>query len=152
MSYFNLTFDTAINKPNTDIGISVIVYKQEPNEFQVPYYPVLTGKKGVDEQFSMQIEDTDPAEYTIKILMKGKTDDDTVGEGEELSSAEVQLSNFKFDNFNITEVIEKTGSYKHDFNGHSIEVTERFSTTMGCNGVQVFTFTTPVYKWILENS
>jgi len=152
MSHFNLTFKTEITKPDTDIKITVLIYRQEPNEYMVPIGPPVIGQTGIGEDFKIQIEDIETAEYTVKLIMEGKTDADTeIVNDEIISSAELCLSEFKFDDFDLTEVIERIGTYNHNFNGNGDEVTESFSSTMGCNGEQEFKFSTPLYLWLLKN-
>jgi hypothetical protein len=41
--------------------------------------------------------------------------------------------------------------YTHNFNGTRPEITDTFFGIAGCNGTISFSFSTPIYLWLLEN-
>jgi hypothetical protein len=100
------------------------------------------------------IPNVEDANYKLELVLSGKTDKHTLLDDRNnvLSSTELLLTNFNFDEINIDSIVLTNSlPYTHNFNGASETVTEKFYDTAGCNGTITLEFTTPFYLWLLEN-
>jgi len=68
-----------------------------------------------------------------------------------LQDACLQISNFAIDDICIDHPLQKNSRYQHNFNGHGDTTVTGFFGVMGCNGTVTFTFTTPIFYWLLDN-
>ena len=94
-------------------------------------------------KIAYNFDDSITKAHTINIVMSGKTDPATL----------IELRDLKFDIFELHELLlEDVATYKHNFNGNGEEVSEVYTSLLGCDGIIEFTFTTPVYNWILNNT
>lgn len=143
MPTIKLSFDTSITNLGTDIELFTKIDKDGTSlEINCPV-------NGTHEF----ILDDDGSSYEVEIQMRGKSDADTVMVGDTvIESAEIEFDNFKFDDFCFDDIVPMIATYKHNFNGYGEEHTGPFEMVMGCNGEVTFTFTTPLYKWLLENA
>ena len=99
------------------------------------------------------VEDND--DHILNFYLSGKKDHHTVldSDGTVVESAQVILSNIKFDEINLTEMLLSNDglmTYTHDRNGGTAEITQVFDPIMGFNGVATLKFKTPIYLWLLE--
>ena len=92
-------------------------------------------------------------EHTLKLVLKNKQSEYTkVSEsGEILHDACLTISQLKFDNIPLQNLVNELSVYNHDFNGTQAPTTAKFFGTMGCNGTVELKFSTPIYLWLLEN-
>ena len=92
-------------------------------------------------------------EHTLRLVLKNKLPEHTTisESGEILHDACLTISQLKFDNIPLNNLINELSVYNHDFNRTQAPTTEKFFGTMGCNGTVELKFTTPIYLWMLEN-
>jgi hypothetical protein len=85
--------------------------------------------------------------------MLGKTTDHTrVDEaGNIVKDATLQISNVVIDDLDVNQLFLDKCVYTHNFNGTRPEITDTFFGIAGCNGTISFSFSTPIYLWLLEN-
>ena len=97
--------------------------------------------------------DSVETEHTLKLILKNKqTEHTTISEsGEILHDSCLTISQIKFDNIDLGQIVSDLAVYKHDFNGSQPAGEYQFFGTMGCNGSVNLKFTTPFYLWLLEN-
>ena len=101
---------------------------------------------------TIEFDDTD-AQHRMVFEMSGKTLDHTrVDENNNITADTLlNITDMRFDDINLDQVIYEKAQYQHDFNGHGPKTTEKFFGHMGCNGCVTLEFSTPIYLWILEN-
>lgn len=58
----------------------------------------------------------------------------------------IKIASIKFEHMNITKIFNNTSVFNYS-NGESLG-----DTIFSCNGKSTFTFTTPIYKWLLEQN
>ena len=102
--------------------------------------------------FSHVIEE-DNAEHELRIVMKHKTPDHTEldNAGNIIRDAMLSISDIKFDEIALGQVLLNKAVYTHDFNGSQPPVDDKFFGDLGCNGTVSLKFTAPTYLWLLEN-
>lgn len=144
MSDENFSFKVVPTDPLVPLTLSVWINDQcclEPTEVRQ------------ELNFSKSIEDEDECEYTVRIVMLGKTSEHTKidEQGNIVKDALLEFKNFELMGIDINTLLFKQGKYRHNHNGHSDEVVQDFAMSMGCNGTVEFKFTTPIYMWLLEH-
>ena len=102
--------------------------------------------------FSHVLEE-DNAEHELRIMMKHKTPDHTELDdaGNIIRDAMLSISDIKFDEIALGQVLLNKAVYTHDFNGSQPPVDDKFFGDLGCNGTVSLKFTAPTYLWLLEN-
>ena len=102
--------------------------------------------------FSYVLEE-DNAEHELRIVMKHKTPDHTELDdaGNIIRDAMLSISDIKFDEIALGQVLLNKAVYTHDFNGSQPPVDDKFFGDLGCNGTVSLKFTAPTYLWLLEN-
>ena len=102
--------------------------------------------------FSHVLEE-DNAEHELRVVMKHKTPDHTELDdaGNIIRDAMLSISDIKFDEIALGQVLLNKAVYTHDFNGSQPPVDDKFFGEMGCNGTVSLKFSTPAYLWLLEN-
>ena len=102
--------------------------------------------------FSHVLEE-DNAEHELRIVMKHKTSDHTEldSAGNIIRDAMLSISDIKFDEIALGQVLLNKAVYTHDFNGSQPPVDDKFFGDLGCNGTVSLKFTAPTYLWLLEN-
>ena len=102
--------------------------------------------------FSHVLEE-DNAEHELRIVMKHKTPDHTEldDSGNIIRDAMLSISDIKFDEIALGQVLLNKAVYTHDFNGSQPPVDDKFFGDLGCNGTVSLKFTAPTYLWLLEN-
>ena len=95
----------------------------------------------------------DNAEHELRIVMKHKTPDHTELDdaGNMIRDAMLSISDIKFDEIALGQVLLNKAVYTHDFNGSQPPVDDKFFGDLGCNGTVSLKFTAPTYLWLLEN-
>ena len=95
----------------------------------------------------------DNAEHELRIVMKHKTPDHTEldNAGNIIRDAMLSISDIKFDEIALGQVLLNKAVYTHDFNGSQPPVDDKFFGDLGCNGTVSLKFTAPTYLWLLEN-
>ena len=68
-----------------------------------------------------------------------------------IKDARLSVSEVKFDQISLEQILIDKSEYRHDFNGTTQAQISRFYGEMGCNGQVVLKFTAPVYLWLLES-
>ena len=103
--------------------------------------------------FSTDIVDDNDQQYTLKIVMTGKTDAFTKidDQGNIVTVSLLKFENFEIMGIAIDQVVRENAIYQHNHNGHSDNIEDKFFLSMGCNGTVELAFSTPVYVWLLEN-
>lgn len=107
-----------------------------------------------DYYFESTVEDSEIAQdHVIEFELLGKLPEHTVvdDQGNIVKDAVVTIHNKQFECIPIDAAFNQRTQYRHDFNGSGQEINDEFFGAMGCNGTARFTFTTPVYVWLLEN-
>ena len=102
----------------------------------------------------LQHDFEDQGQHTLSIIMSGKQDLHTVlsEHGEISQDACVYVTEFSLDGIILNDLLPELATYRHDFNGHGIAITDSFYGTMGCNGIMSIEFSSPVYMWLLEHT
>ena len=102
--------------------------------------------------FSHVLEE-DNAEHELRIVMKHKTPDHTEldNAGNIIRDAMLSISDIKFDEIALGQVLLNKAVYTHDFNGSQPPVDDKFFGDLGCNGTVSLKCTAPTYLWLLEN-
>ena len=102
--------------------------------------------------FSHVLEE-DNAEHELRIVMKHKTPDHTEldNAGNIIRDAMLSISDIKFDEIALGQVLLNKAVFTHDFNGSQPPVDDKFFGDLGCNGTVSLKFTAPTYLWLLEN-
>lgn len=100
-----------------------------------------------------QFYDTEGDQHKLSITMSEKTPEHTIlnASGKIIEDSCIEISEFKLDNIELNYTFYENCVYSHDFNGTGNSVKESFFRTMGCNGTVTFSFSSPVYLWLLEN-
>jgi hypothetical protein len=95
----------------------------------------------------------DAAKHELQFVMLGKTPEHTRldAQGNITQDAVLSISNVRFDDIAIQQIVTNLAVYTHDFNGTQAQTQDRFYGWLGCNGTVSLKFTTPVYLWLLEN-
>lgn len=95
----------------------------------------------------------DQGQHVLEIELSNKQPHHTVisNLGEIQQDAVIEIYSLRLANIDITSVLMQQSQYRHDFNGSRPPTVDAFSGIMGCNGVVEFSFTSPIYNWLLEN-
>ena len=93
------------------------------------------------------------ATHVLEIEMMGKlpTDTEIDPQGNILSDKSIIVENLAFDELALGHLVTELAAYTHNFNGSQDTIEDQFFGNMGCNGIVRFEFTSPVYRWMLEN-
>jgi 23S rRNA U2552 (ribose-2'-O)-methylase RlmE/FtsJ len=102
--------------------------------------------------FSHDISDDD-GEHKLRVVISGKTSGHTqVDEaGNIVKDATLQISNVVIDDIDVNQLFLEKCVYTHNFNDTQSEIQDTFHGVAGCNGTISFSFSTPIYLWLLEN-
>ena len=95
----------------------------------------------------------DPGEQLLCFTLKNKTPQHTVinDQGEIVKDSSIGIENFVIDHVELEHTFYEQCRYKHDFNGSQEPIDDDFFGTMGCNGTVSLKFTSPVYRWLVDN-
>lgn len=104
--------------------------------------------------WSTQLPTEPHTEYKLRFVMKGKQGQHTQldSNGTVIKDVALAFKNVYIDDLDIDDIIHKTCTYTHNFNGHGNTVTTNFYGSVGCNGTVDTEFFTPIYIWYLENT
>lgn len=96
----------------------------------------------------------DNRQHTLSIIMSGKTHEHTKlnPTNEIIQDSCVKISEFKLNDIELDYAFYENCVYTHDLNGTGSIMQEKFFGTLGCNGTVTFSFSSPVYLWLLENT
>jgi hypothetical protein len=72
-------------------------------------------------------------------------------QGNIISDARLTLKDVAFDEIPLAQLFVDHAVYRHNFNGTSSAVDDKFFGELGCNGTLSLHFTTPIYLWLLEH-
>ena len=91
-------------------------------------------------------------EDVLKFVLKNKLGKHTRLDADNniISDARIHIDNIMFEDIDIKQIVITQAEYRHNFNGHGADTTEKFYGEMGCNGTVTLKFSTPVYLWLLE--
>jgi hypothetical protein len=143
MSTSNIKMSVQATGPGLDLTIRVngaAIYQEQP----------ATDVVVVSHDFP----DVEGNEYRLEIELSGKNETHTVvdEEGNITSDVRVIVNGFELDGVNIDQLVFEKSRYSHDFNGSQPATVDQFFGDMGCNGTVEFSWTTPVFVWLLENN
>jgi len=95
----------------------------------------------------------DDGEHALRITLKNKLPEHTQIDDQDniLSDALLGVTEIAFDDIDCTKIVQELAVYRHNLNGTSPEIEDRFFGDLGCNGTVELKFTTPVYLWLLES-
>lgn len=98
--------------------------------------------------------DNSEAQHILEFEMRGKLAEHTEidEQGNILADRVIELRDFTMDGIDMGYDFLNLLDYRHSFNGNQEVESHKFFGDMGCNGVAVLRFTTPIYLWILEHS
>ena len=98
-------------------------------------------------------EDNQKKSHVVEITLSGKMPDHTlIGDsGEILEDRMITVSDVSLDDIPLGHLLTTVAEYHHDNNGQGPKIVDRFYGNMGCNGTVKFSFTSPIYVWLLEN-
>jgi hypothetical protein len=143
MSQATLTFDIKSTDYSCPFGITV--WDNNQCVFQLDHVaePVT---------FSHEFDDEIEQDHEIKITISGKKSEHTVIDqnGNIVSDVLLIIDNFVFDNINIDQFLTDSIKYYHNGNGTLELGQHQFYNHVGCNGDLIFSFSTPMYLWLLE--
>lgn len=99
-----------------------------------------------------EFDDSEDGKHLLQIMLKNKLPTHTVldADGNIVSDAVLELSQFSLESIDITQVVSDRARYTHDFNSTADMIDDVFFGTMGCNGTVSLEITSPVYVWLLE--
>ena len=102
--------------------------------------------------FVHDISDED-GEHELRVVLTDKTSDHTQIDkaGTIIKDATLTISNFEIDGLDVNQLFFAHCVYTHNFNGTQPEIADTFHGIAGCNGTISFSFSTPIYLWLLEN-
>ena len=91
-------------------------------------------------------------DHCLYIVMKGKTAQDTCidVDGNIVTDSVIDICNICLDRINIDQLVCNLSQYRHDTNGTTDVIVDRFHGHMGCNGYVAMRFGCPSYLWLLE--
>ena len=103
--------------------------------------------------FDYDINDVDTGDHKLQIVLTGKTSDHTIVDetGTIIKDATLQISNVTIDDIDVQQLFLEKCVYTHNFNDTQSEIEDTFYGAAGCNGIISFSFSTPIYLWLLEN-
>ena len=95
----------------------------------------------------------DDGEHELRVVLTGKTSDHTQIDkaGTIIKDATLTISNFEIDGLDVNQLFFEHCVYTHNFNGTQPKIADKFFGVAGCNGTISFSFSTPIYLWLLEN-
>ena len=139
----NISCSIGVSDPDAKLGLEIWVDDQCLLES-----PAINS--ATDMSFDLADDD---AEHELRFVMKNKTFDHTEldANGNIVRDARITISNLKFDQIELGQIVTRQAVYTHNFNGTQEETKEKFYGEMGCNGTVSIKFTTPIYLWLLEN-
>jgi hypothetical protein len=143
MSPVSLSFDIDSTDYNCALGVSV--WYQNTCLFDLTH---VTEPVTFSHEFDDKIEQT----HEIKITISGKKPEHTKidSQGNIVSDVLLKLNNFALDGICIDPLMYDIFDYHHDRNGSREPIVDQFYGDAGCNGDLIFSFSTPVYLWLLE--
>jgi len=128
-------------------------------ETRVIYHNQIQGQFFCNKETSIvsfEIDDTDEHTlHTIGIKTSGKTSDHTHLDlqGNIIHDSHVKIESIDFNGIDVTEIFcDGCVCYSHNNNSTSEWHTEPFYGYIGCNGSVDLEFSTPLYRWFLDNS
>lgn len=138
-----ISFNIATSDNTAAIGIAVWV--DDTCLYQTDH---LMEPKHIDHAVS-----DDDLEHKLRVVISGKTPAHTKvdGTGNIIKDVIINISNVTIDGIDITQLFNEKCVYTHNFNGSQPEIQDVFFGDAGCNGTISFSFTTPIYLWLLEN-
>ena len=118
----------------------------------------LDGDKIFDQEHVDQAEivrhdfSDQPGEHELQFVLKNKLRKHTQLDADKniIKDAGIQIDDIMFEDIDIKQIVIDHAEYRHNFNGHGAETTDKFYGEMGCNGTVTLKFSTPVYLWLLE--
>ena len=109
-----------------------------------------TNKHVLKTVFNDEVEAT----HKVTIRISGKTNKHTEMDNtfiNVIKSAEIDLNEFTFNDYDINEILKNNAKITHDGNGYDEMKEYNYNKCVGFNSDTTFTFTTPLYKWLIEN-
>lgn len=105
-----------------------------------------------ESKISYDVPD-DEGEHVFKIILKNKKPTDTKidADGNIIEDSRITVTDLEFDDIALGQILYNQSVYTHDCNGTSETINDKFYGDLGCNGVVILNFTTPIYLWLLEN-
>ena len=136
-------FDIATSNAAAELGISVWI--DNDCVLQIDHVKQ-------SQTFSHTLSDEE-GEHKLRITMSGKSPDHTQidEQGNIVQDAMLNISGISIDNIDVSQLFYTHARYTHNFNGSQPEIEDQFFGNMGCNGSVNFSFSTPIYLWLLEN-
>jgi hypothetical protein len=126
-----------------------------PINLQILLDDALIFNKNITAEETVSFEfDEDDGEHTLQFLISNKNDSHVIrdADGNVLDSTEISITDMKFDEVDINNIIMASPlEYHHDFNGNGEKTVDKFYGIAGCNGEITLNFSTPIYFWLLEN-
>jgi hypothetical protein len=139
----NISCSIGVSDPDAKLGLEIWVDDQ-----------CLLDSPAINSAAALSFDlPDDDAEHELRFVMKNKTFDHTEldADGNIVRDARITISNLKFDQIELGQIVTRQAVYTHNFNGTQEETNEKFYGEMGCNGTVSIKFTTPIYLWLLEN-
>lgn len=142
MAKSNINFN--VRATGADLILTVVLDGQQIKRFS----PDLEFQK-----ISIEIDDNIEDSHVLELQMSGKTKYHTVlsENGEIIQDRVIEIADVDIEGIEIDYLFTQSSVYSHNFNSTGNPVDEVFYGTMGCNGTVRFSFSTPVYLWLLEN-
>ena len=131
----------SVTEPDCPLNLNILIDGQSVFDKQIH----------MAQDLSFELPD-DINEHKIQFTMTGKTVNDTKidEQGNLVKNPMILISDVKFENINCDLWVWKNAVYRHDFNGAQEKFNDIFSGAMGCNGTVTFSYTCPIYVWLLD--
>ena len=103
------------------------------------------------ETFNHDLNDQD-GDHELQFVLKNKLRKHTQLDADKniIKDARIKIDNIMFEEIDVKQIVIDQAEYRHNFNGHGVDTTEKFYGEMGCNGTVTLKFSTPIYLWLLE--
>lgn len=98
--------------------------------------------------------DLDEGEHQIKLILSGKTIEDTITDGAGgpiLKDVLLNVHDIRFDDISVGQCIWSHSVYKPEEKANAPSELVKNCVNLGWNGVWEFPFEMPIYIWLLEN-
>ena len=143
MTTAKISFDISPSDPACPLGVEVWIDQQQ----------IFNTEHLADTVKVSNDIDEDDSEHELQIILKHKQPDHTTVDADHniTKDAIINVTNFEFEEINVTQIVQNLAEYTHNFNGSAAETKSRFFGCMGCNGTVSLKFSTPIYIWLLEN-
>jgi len=100
-----------------------------------------------------EFDDESDSPHLVEIVLSGKLPEHTMvdANGVILEDRVITIHDMALDDIPLGHLLTTVAEYHHNNNGQGPEIVDSFYGDMGCNGTVKFSFTSPLYLWLLES-